>query len=604
MLRPVKICYRLCVKLSGISILCLLCTGAYASSQPYTWSVAQSQHFQVYSQAGADTARSALLQFEQLRAFFFQNSLIGSELKFSSRPPVRVIGFRSEKEYDALRLRATADAFYVGTEHQDYIVMPALTPRVFGLAAHEYAHQVLHNSGLQLPPWLNEGLAEFFSTIRVTASECELGAGLPMRMETLRHHAWLPIPNILALEQPSLAMKTRDDMAIFYAESWALTHMLVSSPDYALHFRDLVVALNSGNTSMRALTTIYAKPLESIAKDLHAWFQQHEFLPLTLPALSAVEPAVQFSQLSDSKANELMADVLLADGELERAEAFYRDLARRIPESANAFAALATIALRRGDRADAEQCWKKAIEKRPTDAGLLYRYAVLADEHGMSQQEIRCTLERAVALEPSFDDARYKLALLESNTGEYAAALENLRSMRSPSRRRAFGYWNATANALTELGERDEAQRAAKKALECAQTDRERTLALQLAYVAKTDLTVQFAEDANGQERLVTTRVPHGTTGFNPFIDPKDHIRHAEGTLREVQCGGGQLTGFVINASNGLLTVAVPDPLHVLMRNGPAEFTCGPQTARPVRVEYAAVPSTTEAGVLRGMEFR
>lgn len=601
--QPAEICYVLCVELSRISILCLLCSGAYASSP--TWSVAENRHFQIYSQAGAITARSALLRFEQLRAFFIQNGLIGSELKFPNRR-VRVIGFRSEKEYGAFRLRATADAFYVGTEHQDYIVMPALTPRVFGLASHEYAHQVLHGSGLRLPPWLNEGLAEFFSTLRITDRKCELGEGLPMRMETLRHHAWLPLPDLLALEQRSLGMKTREEMAIFYAESWALTHMLVSSPYYAPRFRDLVAALNSGGASERALAAIYKKPLEAITKDLRAWSQQNKLVPVTVPALPAAEPALQLSKLSDSQTTELMAELLLADGELERAETLYRDLARRTPENANAFAALGTIALRRGDRVEAEQRWKEAIDKGPTDASLLYRYAVLGEENGMPQTEIRRTLERAVSVEPGFDDARYKLALLESNVGDYQAALEQLRAMRSPSRRRAFGYWSATASALTEIGERAEAVRAARKALEAAQTDSERSLASQLAYVAQTDLTVQFAEDTNGQERLVTTRVPHGASGFNPFIDPKDHVRRAEGTLREVQCGGGQLTGFVIDAPDGLLSVAVPDPLHVLMRNGPAEFTCGPQPARRVRIEYAAAvgESKTPGGVLRGMEFR
>jgi len=234
---------------------------------------------------------------------------------------------------------------------------------------------------------------------------------------------------------------------------------------------------------------------------------------------------------------------------------------------------------------------------------LLYRYAIIADERGISQTEIRRTLERAVALEPGFDDARYKLALLESNAGDYPAALEQLRAMHSPSSERAFGYWNATANALIEVGEREEAARAAQRALETARTGSEHALALQLAYVAKTDLTVQFAEDANGHERLVTTRVPHGVSGFNPFINPKDHILRVQGTLEEVRCNGGQLTGFTIDAPDGLVTVAVPDPLHVLMRNGPAEFTCGPQPATRVSIEYAVAPGTTRSGVLRGMEF-
>ncbi len=339
---------------------------------------------------------------------------------------------------------------------------------------------------------------------------------------------------------------------------------------------------------------------------MRVWSQQHEFVPVALSPISSPEPEAKFSELLDSQVSELMAEILLADGELDRAEALYRDLAQRTPENANAFAALGTIALRKGDRMGAQQRWKEAIDKGVTDANLLYRYAALIDDQGSSQSETRHALERAIELEPSFDDARYKLALLECNAGDYQAALEQLRAMGSPSRQRAFGYWSATANALTELNQRDEAERAAKKALECAQTSSERTLALQLAYVAKTDLTVQFAEDPNGQQRLITTRVPHGDSSFNPFIDPKDHIRRVEGTLREVQCGSGQLTGFLIAAGNELLAIAVPDPLHVLMRNGPAEFTCGPQPPRPVRIEYATAvaASAKQSGVLRGMEFR
>lgn len=83
------------------------------------------------------------------------------------RATVRVIGFRSASEYNAFRLRPTADAYYIGTESRDYIVMPALGTNEFPVAAHEYAHLVLRASGLRLPPWLNEGLAEYFSTVRI-----------------------------------------------------------------------------------------------------------------------------------------------------------------------------------------------------------------------------------------------------------------------------------------------------------------------------------------------------------------------------------------------------------------------------------------------------
>ena len=44
--------------------------------------------------------------------------------------------------------------------------------------------------------------------------------------------------------------------------------------------------------------------------------------------------------------------------------------------------------------------------------------------------DIRPALERAVALEPDFDDAHYQLALLEKNAGHYEAAIREFHAMR------------------------------------------------------------------------------------------------------------------------------------------------------------------------------
>lgn len=40
---------------------------------------------------------------------------------------------------------------------------------------HEYTHFLLHNRKFQIPAWLNEGLAETFSTIEFTRSKTRLG---------------------------------------------------------------------------------------------------------------------------------------------------------------------------------------------------------------------------------------------------------------------------------------------------------------------------------------------------------------------------------------------------------------------------------------------
>jgi tetratricopeptide (TPR) repeat protein len=541
--------------------------------------------------------------FEQLRAFFQQQT----GLNLDNRLPVRVVAFRSESEYRPYRLRSTSDAYYVGTENRDYIVMRGINASEFSIATHEYAHLILHASGLQLPPWLNEGLAEFFSTLRIDDRGWNMGGDLPTRSQVLRRDTWMPLPQLLTLPVESPLRENRDKAALFYAQSWKVTEMLVLSPEYRPRFQALIAVLTSGMPSPQALTKVYKKPLKLIGQDVHAWTNTgHKITRLSVPRIDnrAADPEV--STVPASASRSLMADLLFAIGDLDGAEALYRDLARESPRNPNVSAALGTIALRKGDRNSARKQWKQAFEGGLVDATLCYRYASLAQDAGVSADEVRPVLQRAIVQRPDFDDARYSLALLESNTGHYETTVAQLHAMRSVAPARAYAYWSAMAYALNELGRRDESQAAAEKAMEHASTPAERSNAAQLAYVAQTDLAVQFTRDANGHTQLVTTRVPHNTTDWNPFIEPGDKILRVQATLRELHCSAGRATGVAIDTAQGSLTLTIPDASHVLMRKAPAEFICGAQPATTVMVEYAASKTQGENadGVLRGMEFR
>jgi tetratricopeptide (TPR) repeat protein len=590
--------FRGLVPLAALSIFCVSLHARPVSA----WSLARSAHFEVYSQAGDTSARSALLWLEQLHTFFQQQT----RLNLDNRPPVRVIAFRSTKEYEPYRLRPSSDAYYVGAETRDYIVMPALGAGEFATAAHEYAHLILRASGLRLPLWLSEGLAELYSTLRISDRGWNMGGDLPARSQCLRRNSWLPLPQLLTLPPESPVRENRDTAALFYAQSWKLAEMLMLSPEYGPRFQALLTALTSGIPSLQAMANAYAKPLDAITRDLHAWADtRHNFAPISISGVPATAAAVEVSGLSAFASRSLIAELLLAIGELDRAQALYRDLARDSP-SPDISAALGTIALRKGDRESARKEWRQAIGEGVHDATLCYRYAMLGQDAGLSAGEIRPALERAIALRPDFDDARYSLALLESNSGHYDTAVIQLRAMRSIAPTRAYAYWSAMAYALGELGRRDESKAAAQRAMEHASTPAERANAAQLAYVAETDLAVQFTRDANGHAQMVTTRVPHNTTAWNPFVEPSDKIHRVVAKLRELDCAGGRATGIAVDTAEGRLTLAIPDASHVLMRNAPSEFICGPQSANTVMVEYAA--SETQGGsangVLRGMEFR
>ena len=577
------------VALAALAVSCL----PNASAAP--WKLARSTHFEVYAQTDAGSARSILLWFEQLRAFFAAQS--GRTSGDSS--PVRVVVFASPKEYQPYQLRPLADAYYAGMGSRNYIVMAQSGQREFRMAAHEYAHLVLRAAGLQLPRWLNEGLADFFSTVRVTGQAVELGEVLPSRLQTLVRHSWMPLPEMLTVTDESIMGGDRASANLFYAQCWALTEMLLRSPAYSSRFGELLDVLKTGEPSLEALGRIYGRSPDQITRDLHAWVEHNQVRPIELPGVDPGEVAIQLSDVPSLGTRLLLADVLLTAGELDRAEPLYRDLATEAP--AEASAALGAIALRRGDSEGARREWKQAIARGVQDAALCYHYAVLADQAGLAPDEIRPALERAIALQPDYDDARYQLALLEKNAGRYQAALAQFLAMRHVEHARAYAYWIAVADAYNELDHREEAQAAAKKAAGYAATSSEKSHAAQQAYIAQTDMNVQFTRGANGQTQLVTTRVPHATRDWNPFVQAGDDLRRVEATFEEVDCSGAVMR-FRLLAAGKQLTVAIPDPSRVQMRNAPAEFVCGPQDNRQVLVEYAASPHGD--GLLRGMEFR
>ncbi len=569
------------------------------------WTLAQSPHFEVFSQTNDLTVSKALLWFEQMRAFFAQDGLHLSAFNDQGKPPLRVIGFRSEKEYAEYRLRPLASAYYASDGDRDYIVMASLQSAQFSIGAHEYSHYVLHASGLKLPACLQEGLAEEFSTLRVTPNGYWLGGDLPVRSHTLQANKarLIPLATLFATPPESTTAHGRPEAELFYAESWALVDMLAASPQYAPHFRDLIAELNAGSLPAAAFQKIYNQSFDQLANDLTKWASTPHppSLRPTAPPLSSVAPTYD---LSAAHTHFLLAELSLVSGHVDQAKLRFQNLAHEQATNPDVAVALGAIALRQGDRAEGLQHWRRAVKLNVQDPQLCYRYALLAEEANLDPKEAKTALERAVSLAPGFDDARYHLALMQYRASDYRASLINLRTMAVPQDpHRLYAYWTAMASCLLELNQNEEARKVALEAAKAAQNPNDRLTALQLSEVAATDMNVQFSTDAEGHSQIVTTRIPHGTAAsWNPFIEPSDAIQHANGRLRQVLCTDGKLTGFLLETPKGAtVTLDVADPSRVLMRNSPEAFYCGPTRADFVKADYAVAHNKN---LLRGLTFQ
>jgi tetratricopeptide (TPR) repeat protein len=512
-----------------------------------------------------------------------------------------VISFGSLKEYNAYRIRPSAAAFFVGTEARDYVVMPAARSKELSLAAHEYAHVLLHQVQLKLPEWVSEGIADVFSTARIGEHTSSIGGDLPERSRTLRRK-WIPLAGILT----SAAHDRRDDL--FYAQSWALVDMLLFSPHYAERVPALFQALSSRREDAGgAMEDVYARPLAAIERDLRGWTASGASKPVPLPGARAVPQASEISEVTSFQARSMLADLRLACGDLPGARLMFQQLQRESPRTPEIPAALGVIALRSGDTGGALQAWKSAVALGLRDAGLCYRYASLAETAGLPADQIRPALERAVALRPDFDDARYRLALMEKNAGNLQAALAQFLAVRKTPANRAHAHWMSLADTLLQLDRRAEARAAALRAREHGATAEERQNAAQLVLMAETDLGVQLLSDSQGRAQWRAVRVPQRTAAWNPFIESGDRIQRVSGTLAGIDCSPAGLR-LDLSTGGGRLTLLLPDPSRVQIRNAPGgsfEFVCGAQPPTPVMVEYAVSERLSPAaGIVRGIELR
>jgi tetratricopeptide (TPR) repeat protein len=105
---------------------------------------------------------------------------------------------------------------------------------------HEAFHQFMHARTSELPYWLSEGLAEYFSSSKVAQGKVvSRGAALPARLRDLRRyveeHKRPLSPRALMLQSPSEFYSGQ--VAVKYAQAWSMVHFLLEGGDADLKQR-------------------------------------------------------------------------------------------------------------------------------------------------------------------------------------------------------------------------------------------------------------------------------------------------------------------------------------------------------------------------------
>jgi tetratricopeptide (TPR) repeat protein len=485
-------------------------------------------------------ARALMQRFAQVRA------------TFNDGPTrLRVFVFASADEFH--RYRADSDGFFERAPKQDYIAMYAGADAT-RIAVHEYVHRVLRHSAAALPKWFDEGTSEFYSTLRVEKDRVRIGDAIPAHLDLLSREKWLDAAALAAGAPRS------DDRGLFYAESWALAHMLNLAPGWREGLPRFFSLLAQDRAADEAFHEAFGRTIHDALKDLRGYLKQMRSTTIAA-TVSQPEPA-RVERISDEQAALARAELALAVSRTELAA----ELTAKLADSAEVESTRGAIALAANRREEARRHFDRAIEMGSRDAFVYFEYAMMERESDRPDQEM---LRKTVAIDQDFADAHFLLGVRATDDGAFPEALEHLRAAVRVRPDRS-NYWHALGYAQAKAGDFEGAAASARRARATAESEQEMKMAEALAGLRR-------------EGRPIPARAAVVTP---PSWKRRKGDARIEGTLIEFDCTGPRIR--VRDSRGSILVLRVDHPSEIELVNTPDAsflFACGAQN-RHVSVEY------------------
>jgi Flp pilus assembly protein TadD len=546
------------------------------------WLRFSSEHFEVFSDAGAGTGREVLRRFEQIRHVFEAQTGRGNLTPL----PVRVFVFRSGSEFQPYNVRPDAAGYYQSGFDRDYIAMKATGADTDRVVFHEYTHLLLRHAGYSVPAWFNEGLAELFSTADVGKTEVRVGDPVPAHVITLRGgERMLDLATLVAVDHESPYYNERGKSGIFYAQSWALLHMLNFAPEYQPGVAKFMQMILGGQDAIFAFRQAFGKSPVAVIQDLKAYLQGSRFDGARFKVSRFDAGKIPAEPVPSVGVELALADLLLAIGKPDDARLLYGRLEASHPDDNQVLLALGQYALRTEDYPGARRFFERAIQAGSKSPRLLFEYAMLLREAQEPETVVVQHLTRAVTLDNTFFEGHNFLGHLHLSAARYPEAIQHLKRAAELQPARA-SVWENLALAYHRSGNKPLARAAAKLGKKASNGPEE---------AARLDALIDLIE--TDADKIVIAPAPRKA---NPEVVAAPPSSRAEGMLTQVDCLGKQARVHVVT-SHGKLFLLVRE------LGGPVmELQCGPMASRPVIVQYRPEAHRTygTTGVVTGLEFR
>jgi cytochrome c-type biogenesis protein CcmH/NrfG len=457
-------------------------------NESFGWTSVQSQNFTVAGQASEKDLRRVAVRLEEYRAAL---SRLIPEGRDGASVPTTVVLFRDDAAYQPFKpLVQGQTASYVGGYFQpgaevNYITLALdsdwtrdATPTLL----HEYTHLLVNNYFRAAPLWLKEGLAEFYSTARVSGDRRRVstGAQLPARVRRLRGARLIPLRALFEVDQQSPYYFETGKRELFYAESWALAHFILNGEGGARRARlpRFFELLASGGAQADAFRQAFGLEPDAadaaLASYVSAGVYAESFETLSRPL--DFDSQLRAETLTEAEGLALLGDLLLHTERNDESEGYLTRALALDPGLARAHLSLGLLRLRQNRADDARE--QLTIAARAEPLSYLAHYLLAeALNHGAGEaapdklsvkdfeertEQMRAELRKAIELAPDFIESYRLLATVEMERGDRPDVAIELLHRASALAPRRQDLVLLLAQAYLFKGEFEEARRLAE----------------------------------------------------------------------------------------------------------------------------------------------
>jgi tetratricopeptide (TPR) repeat protein len=386
------------------------------------WTRIQSKNFIFVGNAGESEMRRFALRLEQFRQVI---ALLLPNNRLSTSVPTTVVIFKSDDSFQPFKpkykgktVNQVAGYFLSGADG-NYIALTTETRSAdpYHVIFHELTHFLVDRNIPNAPVWLNEGIAEFYSTFDTLdeGQKYRIGRPIAWHLAELQNRSTLPLKTLLTVDQRSPYYNEAGKSGIFYAESWALVHYLLLGEHgkRQAQFERFISQLNTTTSVEDNFRQSIEDDYKKLEGELRSYISRRVYpvMEYRFDKQLELNKEMQSGAMSEADVEFYKGDLLLRFGRVEEAESHLQKSIALEPNAAMSQISLGLLRLRQKQPAAAKDLFQQAIKSNPGNYLAHYYFAGALGQEGKIEEAIK-SYKQALLLKPDASRVFAELSFL------------------------------------------------------------------------------------------------------------------------------------------------------------------------------------------------